>query len=374
MDVVWPGVLARYRAHLPVSEATPCLTLGEGGTPLVEAVNIPRRRRWAFRLFLKCEFANPTGSFKDRGMVMAMAKAVEAGARAVVCASTGNTAASAAAYAARAGLPCLVLLPSGGVAAGKLAQALLHGARVLAVDGSFDAALLLARRLSASYPLALVNSVNPHRLQGQKTAAFEVCDALGGNPDFLCLPVGNAGNIVSYWMGSTEYRRAGRIDGLPVLIGVQAAGASSLVSGRPVERPETVASAIRIGLPASWDGAVAACRESGGRFLAVTDGEILAAQQELAAWEGAGCEPASAASLAGLIKVAEEGGIPAGSRVVCVLTGHALKDPEVAARSGRVEPVPASPGALEEMIVALLSAGGQPVGGRLGTDQQGGKG
>ncbi len=371
MGSTWPGVIDAYRAYLPVSEATPHLSLGEGGTPLVEAVNIPGRRGWEFRLFLKCEFTNPTGSFKDRGMVVAMAKAVEAGAGAVVCASTGNTAASASAYAARAGLPCLVLLPAGGVAAGKLAQAVLHGARALAVEGSFDAALLLARRLSDRLPLALVNSVNPDRLQGQKTAAFEVCDALGDGPDFLCLPVGNAGNIASYWMGFTEYRRAGRISGLPVLLGAQAAGASPLVSGRPVERPETVATAIRIGRPASWERAVGACRESRGSFLAVTDEEILAAQQELAALEGLGCEPASAASLAGLIRVAQGGGIPAGSRVVCVLTGHALKDPEAASRSGRVEPAPADSDALEELIATLVSAVGQGARGRDGVGPEG---
>jgi threonine synthase len=277
-------------------------------------------------VYLKVEGANPTGSFKDRGMTVAMSKALEEGAKAVVCASTGNTSASAAAYAGRAGLRCVVLIPDGHIALGKLAQALVHGAQVLQVRGNFDEALRIVRDLPERAPVVVVNSVNPYRIEGQKTAAFEIVDALGDAPDVLCIPVGNAGNITAYWRGFCEYRNAGRSHRLPKLHGFQAAGAAPIVEGHVIERPETVATAIRIGNPASWYGATAAASESGGRIEAVTDEQILAAYRFLAAEESVFCEPASAASVAGLLAF----GAPEGSRVVCVLTGHGLKDPDVA--------------------------------------------
>jgi threonine synthase len=277
-------------------------------------------------VFLKVEGANPTGSFKDRGMTMAISKAVEDGAKAVVCASTGNTSASAAAYAARAGLTCAVLIPDGYIALGKLAQALVHGARVIQVRGNFDQALTLVRELENRAPVTVVNSVNPYRIQGQKTGAFEIVDALGDAPDVHCIPVGNAGNITAYWQGYCEYRSAGRSSRLPRMLGFQAAGAAPIVLGHPVENPDTIATAIRIGNPASWYSATAAASESGGAIAAVTDEEILAAYQFLAREESVFCEAASAASVAGLIKT----GVPAGSTVVCVLTGHGLKDPDLA--------------------------------------------
>jgi threonine synthase len=323
-----PGLLRRYANRLPLTPATPLLTLGEGDTPLVPAPRLSSAL--GVDLHLKLEGQNPTGSFKDRGMVVAVAKAVEAGARVVVCASTGNTAASAAAYAARAGLRAAVLVPRGRVAAGKLAQAVMHGARILAVDGNFDEALALVRRLADGDGVALVNSVNPHRLEGQKTAAFEIVEALGGEPDLLALPVGNAGNITAYHKGFAELAAPGR----PRLrfLGVQAAGANPLVRGEPVARPETVASAIRIGRPASWEGAVAAVAATGGAFVDVTDAEIVAAQRRLAREEGVFVEPASAAPIAGLFRWQAEGRLPAGLRVVAVLTGHGLKDPDAADR------------------------------------------
>lgn len=320
---MWRGVIEEYREHLPVSERTPVITLLEGGTPLLEA---HLGREIDRHLWLKVDAGNPTGSFKDRGMTVAVSKAVEAASRGVICASTGNTAASAAAYAARAGLPCVLIIPAGGVALGKLVQGGAHGATLIAVDAGFDAALDLARRAAERFGLTLVNSVNPHRLAGQKTAAFEICDALGRAPQALAIPVGNAGNITAYWMGFTEYHAAHRIAARPRLIGVQAEGAAPLVRGRPVEHPQTVASAIRIGRPASWDGAVRAVEESGGEFLTVSDAEILDAQSRLGR-EGFFVEPASAASVAGVLKLAREGRAP--DEVVCVLTGHGLKDPAV---------------------------------------------
>lgn len=320
---MWRGVIEEYREHLPVSERTPVITLLEGGTPLLEA---HLGREIDRHLWLKVDASNPTGSFKDRGMTVAVSKAVEAASRGVICASTGNTAASAAAYAARAGLPCVLIIPAGGVALGKLVQGGAHGATLIAVDAGFDAALDLARRAAERFGLTLVNSVNPHRLAGQKTAAFEICDALGRAPQALAIPVGNAGNITAYWMGFTEYHAAHRIAARPRLIGVQAEGAAPLVRGRPVEHPQTVASAIRIGRPASWDGAVRAVEESGGEFLTVSDAEILDAQSRLGR-EGFFVEPASAASVAGVLKLAREGRAP--DEVVCVLTGHGLKDPAV---------------------------------------------
>ncbi len=318
------GVIERYRDLLPVGEKTPIVSLGEGGTPLLLAPRLSERV--GARVLLKVEGANPTGSFKDRGMTVAISRALEDGARAVVCASTGNTAASAAAYAARAGLACSVVVPEGGMALGKMAQALVHGAKVLQVRGSFDEALALVRELGERDPVTIVNSVNPDRIAGQMTAAFEVADALGDAPDLHCLPVGNAGNITAAWRGYRLYREAGRAGHLPRLFGFQANGAAPLVTGQPVAQPRTVAGAIRIGRPASWKGAIAAASESGGGIQAVDDGEIMAAYRFLAAEEGVFCEPASAVPVAGLLRL----GAPPGSTVVCVLTGHGLKDPDTA--------------------------------------------
>jgi threonine synthase len=323
----------RYRAFLPVTDATPSLTLGEGFTPLVQATHLGEALGLR-RLFLKVEGQNPTGSFKDRGMVVAVAKAAEAGARAIVCASTGNTSASAAAYGAAAGMDVIVILPKGQIAVGKLLQALVAGASVIAIDGNFDQALAIVRALAEQddHPVTLVNSVNPFRLEGQKTAAFEICDDLGAAPDVLAIPVGNAGNISAYWAGFDEYRSAGLVATAPAMWGFQAAGAAPLVVGHRIERPETIATAIRIGDPASWDKAVIARDASGGRISAVTDDEILAAYRALARYEGVFCEPASAASLAGITKAAAAGDLDPEATVVCVLTGHGLKDPTTAER------------------------------------------
>ena len=322
----WKGVIAAYRDRLPVTEETPVVTLHEGGTPLLPAPVLSART--GCEVYLKVEGANPTGSFKDRGMTVAISMAAGSGAQAVICASTGNTSASAAAYAARAGLTCAVLVPRGKIAIGKLAQALVHGARLLQVDGSFDDCLELARKLAAEYPVALVNSVNPDRLQGQKTAAFEIVDELGDAPDVHCLPVGNAGNITAYWMGYTEYRRAGLSTRSPRMFGFQASGAAPIVVGRPVLQPQTIATAIRIGNPASWLLAEAARDESGGVIESVTDRDILAAYRLLATREAVFGELASSASVAGLLKASASGQIPAGSRVVCTITGNGLKDPD----------------------------------------------
>jgi threonine synthase len=346
----WPGVIAAYRDYLPVSGATPVVTLLEGGTPLVDAPRLSEQT--GARVLLKLEGLNPTGSFKDRGMTLAMSKAVEDGAKAVICASTGNTSASAAAYAARAGLTAAVVIPEGKIAAGKLAQALMHGARVLALEGGFDDALSVVRSLVERHPIALVNSLNEHRIDGQRTAAFEVCDDLGDAPDALCIPVGNAGNVSAYWLGFQAYREAERSRGLPRLYGFQAAGAAPLVDGAPVARPETVATAIRIGKPARGEQAMAAMRESGGGVAAVTDSEILEAYRLLAAEEGVFCEPASAASVAGLMRRAEAGDLAEGETVVCVLTGHGLKDPDTAiVNSEAVRRLPADLAAVEEAVL-----------------------
>jgi threonine synthase len=328
-----PRLLDRYRHFLPVGEATPSLSLGEGATPLIRAERLGRTVG-APNLYLKIEGQNPTGSFKDRGMVVAVAKALESGAKAVVCASTGNTSASAAAYGAAAGLEVIVVLPRGQIALGKLLQALAAGARVVAVDGNFDDALRIVRALAEQdeHPVTLVNSVNPFRLEGQKTAAFEVCEDLGRAPDILAIPVGNAGNISAYWQGFREYAAAGLADSTPAMWGFQAAGAAPLVHGRRVERPETVATAIRIGAPASWDKAIAARDESGGRIEAVSDDEILAAYRDLARLAGVFCEPASAASVAGIRKMAAAGALDPDATVVAVITGHGLKDPHTAER------------------------------------------
>jgi threonine synthase len=317
-------VIEEYRAYLPVSDQTPVITLHEGGTPLLAAPRLSERV--GARVWLKLEGANPTGSFKDRGMTVAISKAQEEGAKAVVCGSTGNTSASAAAYASRAGMACAVLIPEGYIALGKLAQALIHGARVLQIRANFDAALDIVRQLGDTAPVTVVNSINPYRIEGQKTAAFEIVDVLGDAPDIHCIPVGNAGNITAYWKGYREYQDAGRVSRLPRMFGFQAAGAAPLVVGHPIDEPDTVATAIRIGRPASWYGATAAASESGGAIRAVTDDEILAAYRYLAQEESVFCEPASAASVAGLIKA----GVPAGATVVCVLTGHGLKDPDIA--------------------------------------------
>jgi threonine synthase len=337
----WRGVIEEYRNRLPLSESTPVVTLREGGTPLVRS--LPLSEETGCPVFLKYEGTNPTGSFKDRGMTVAVSRALERGSKAVVCASTGNTSASAAAYAARAGLACAVLVPRGGVAAGKLAQTLAAGARVMEVDGSFDVALQVTRELADQHPVALVNSVNPDRIEGQKTCVFEIVDGLERGPDLHLMPVGNAGNITSHWKGYTEEREAVAIERLPRMFGFQAEGAAPIVLGEPVEDPDTVASAIRIGNPASWRGAVAAAEESGGQILAVTDDEILAAYEGLAR-EGLFCEPASAASVAGLRLLARTGILERGKTVVCVLTGHGLKDPDTArSRSSQPVPVEADP-------------------------------
>jgi threonine synthase len=324
----WRGVIAEYRQRLALPADTPVITLHEGGTPLVPAKELSRRT--GCEVYLKVEGANPTGSFKDRGMTMAISVAVAAGAKAVICASTGNTSASAAAYAGRAGLVCAVLVPQGKIATGKLAQALIHGARLLHVEGNFDDCLRLARDLADRYPVTLVNSVNPARIEGQKTAAFEVVDVLGDAPDIHCLPVGNAGNITAYWRGYDEYAESGPATRRPRMWGFQAAGAAPIVSGVVVSNPETLATAIRIGNPASWRQAVAARDDSGGRIDAVTDGQILAAYRLLAASEGIFVEPASAASVAGLLQVHSGGDLDPGLRIVCTVTGHGLKDPGTA--------------------------------------------
>lgn len=334
-------LLERYREFLPVNERTPMLTLNEGDTPLVAAPRLAARLG-VRELFLKFEGLNPTGSFKDRGMVMAVAKALEAGATSIICASTGNTSASAAAYAARAGIEAIVVVPAGKIALGKLAQALMYGARLLVIEGNFDQALDTVRELSGRYPVTLVNSVNPHRLEGQTTAAYEICDALGGAPDGLCLPVGNAGNISAYWMGFCRYHQAGKIDSRPRMLGFQAAGSAPIVLGHPVDEPETVATAIRIGNPASWRQAEEARDDSGGLIDSVTDEQILDAHRILSSTEGIFVEPGSAASIAGLLKMADAGRVPAGATIVCTVTGHGLKDPQWALRTAdghEVQPV-----------------------------------
>jgi threonine synthase len=338
-----PRLMDRYARFLPITEATPALGLGEGATPLIRAQRLGDAIG-APNLYLKVEGQNPTGSFKDRGMVVAVAKAIEGGAKAIVCASTGNTSASAAAYGAAAGLEVIVVLPRGQIAVGKLLQALAAGARVVSINGNFDDALRIVRALAEQddHPVTLVNSVNQFRLDGQKTAAFEICDDLGRAPDILAIPVGNAGNISAYWAGFQEYAAAGIVGSKPQMWGFQAEGAAPLVHGRRVERPETIATAIRIGAPASWDKALAARSESDGRIEAVSDAEILAAYRYLATLEGVFCEPASAASVAGVRKMALEGALDPKATVVAVITGHGLKDPHTAERQvpGVIEAAP----------------------------------
>ena len=326
------GILETYREFLPVTDATPLITMGEGNTPLVKS-NRLGKELGCDELYFKLEGCNPTGSFKDRGMVVAIAKALEDGSRAVMCASTGNTSASAAAYGAYCDLPVLVLIPKGEVAMGKLAQAMAYGARILMINGNFDSALALARAYTCKHSVTLVNSVNPHRLEGQKTGAFEIIESLGDAPDYLFIPVGNAGNITAYWRGFLEYQRAGRSLRLPKMMGFQAEGAAPIVRGAPVANPQTIASAIRIGNPASWQGAVDARDSSGGTIDMVSDDEILDAYRMIASKEGIFCEPASAASFAGLVKMCRQGLSLEGQRVVCIFTGNGLKDPDLAVRS-----------------------------------------
>jgi threonine synthase len=345
------GVLANYRKYLPVTENTPLITLGEGDTPLVRSTRL-ESEFGVGELYFKLESCNPSGSFKDRGMVMAVAKALEAGYKAVACASTGNTSASASAYAAAAGIESVIVIPKGKIALGKLAQAIVYGARIIMVDGNFDVALRMVRELTEKHPVALVNSVNPHRIEGQKTAAFEICDVLGRAPDLLFLPVGNAGNITAYWKGFKEYRDNGIIATAPKMMGFQAAGAAPIVLGHPVEKPETIATAIRIGNPASWQKAVAAKDESGGRIDMVTDDEILEAYHIMAEKGGIFGEPASAASLAGLIKMKRQGHEFNGQKVVCVVTGSGLKDADTAIKgfSGKFIEVAAELSAMEKAL------------------------
>lgn len=341
-QTAYKGLIDKYAKYLPVTKATPVVSLSEGNTPLIYAPALSRIVGKGAEVYLKYEGLNPTGSFKDRGMTMAISKACEDNAHAVICASTGNTSASAAAYAARAGIKCIVLIPKGAIALGKLSQALIHGAKVLAVDGNFDDALELVKEIAEDYPIKLVNSINPFRIEGQKTASFEICDFLGDAPDFQVIPVGNAGNITAYWKGYKEYRKAGFAGRLPKMLGFQAQGAAPIVRGKPVKKPQTIATAIRIGNPASWKSALAARDESGGLIDMVSDREILQAYKILAQNEGVFAEPASAASVAGLLKLAVSGYFKSSAkaagkklRIVCILTGHGLKDPDRAIKTVR---------------------------------------
>ena len=348
----WPGIIKRYAAFLPVTAATPIITLLEGNTPLISVPRFVEAIGGNFDLRLKYEALNPTCSFKDRGMTLAVSKAKERGAQVVICASTGNTSASAAAYAARAGLKCVVLLPKGKIALGKLSQSLMYGATTISIEGNFDDALRIVRELGETGKVEVVNSINPVRIEGQKTAAFEICDALGDAPDFHFLPVGNAGNITAYWKGFREYQAAGHSDTLPRMMGWQAAGAAPIVDGHPIENPETIATAIRIGNPASWQPAVAAAQESEGKIDKVTDEEIISAYKLIARTEGLFVEPACATPLAGLIKCVKAGLIPEGSLVTATMTGHGLKDPDTAINTAGFTPtvVPADKEAVMRVI------------------------
>jgi threonine synthase len=352
--VRWKGVIDRYAQYLPVSDTTPVVSLSEGNTPLIEAKNFAQHCGGHFRLWLKFEGMNPTCSFKDRGMTLAVSKAKERGASIVICASTGNTSASAAAYAARAQMKCVVVLPNGKIALGKLAQALMYGAVTIAIEGNFDEALRIVRELGETGKVEVVNSINPVRIEGQKTAAFEICDQLGCAPDFHFLPVGNAGNITAYWKGYREYHQVGKSDRLPKMFGFQAAGAAPLVIGHPIENPDTIASAIRIGKPASWDGAINALKESNGNIDMVTDEEILAAYTLVARTEGIFVEPASAAPLAGLIRCARAGLIPKDSIIAATMTGHGLKDPDTAIQTAGFQPIVVPPNKHDVMKVIGL--------------------
>ncbi|WP_335871534.1 threonine synthase [Bacillus sp. 2205SS5-2] len=332
----WQGLLKEYECLLPVTDLTPSLSLQEGNTPLIKLESLSLTLE--LNLYVKVEGANPTGSFKDRGMVLAVAKAKEAGSTTVICASTGNTSASAAAYAARAGMKCIVVIPQGKIAQGKLAQAVMYGAEIVAIDGNFDDALRIVKKLSETEPVTMVNSLNPYRLEGQKTGAFEICDALGYAPDVIALPVGNAGNISAYWRGFREYHKS-KETGLPIMYGFQAQGAAPIVHNRIFPHPETIATAIRIGNPASWNQAIEAAAGSGGSIAEVSDAEIIHAYQFLAREEGIFAEPASCASLAGILKAHEQGRVKKDQTVVMVLTGNGLKDPETALQSSVIEPI-----------------------------------
>lgn len=333
----YKGLIDRYFDYLPVSDKTPVITINEGNTPLIQADNLAKILNIKAEIFLKFEGANPTGSFKDRGMTVAVSKAVEEGSKAIICASTGNTSASAAAYAAKAGIKAFVLIPDGYIALGKLSQAMLYGAEVVAIDGNFDEALEIVRDIADKYPITLVNSVNPYRIEGQKTAAFEICDVLGKSPDYLCIPVGNAGNITAYWKGFKEFYQNKTITNTPKIYGFEAEGAAAIVKNQRIEKPQTIATAIRIGNPASWDYAVAARDESGGLIDYVTDDEIIEAYRILARTEGVFAEPGSLASIAGLIKSSRLGLIEENSTIVCVLTGNGLKDPDSAIKYSNCE-------------------------------------
>ena len=355
----YTGLINRYRDHLPVNDDTPIISLGEGNTPLIRLKNIPKLLGKNVDIYVKYEGLNPTGSFKDRGMTMAVTKAVEEGSTAIICASTGNTSAAAAAYAARAGITAFVLIPEGKIAMGKLAQAMMYGAITLQIRGNFDEGMELVKQVAEHAPVTIVNSINPFRLQGQKTAAFEIVEELGRAPDYHCLPVGNAGNITAHWMGYSEYKNAGVVGSAPKMVGYQAAGSAPFMRGGPVKNPETVATAIRIGNPQSWDKAWALQKESGGWFDELTDAEILAAQKLLAQKEGVFCEPASAASLGGAMRDILSGKIPEGSTVVCTLTGNGLKDPDTAiaqCSDSKMVTIDAELGSVKDAILANMKA------------------
>lgn len=355
----YTGLINRYRDHLPVNDDTPIISLGEGNTPLIRLKNIPKLLGKNVDIYVKYEGLNPTGSFKDRGMTMAVTKAVEEGSTAIICASTGNTSAAAAAYAARAGITAFVLIPEGKIAMGKLAQAMMYGAITLQIRGNFDEGMELVKQVAEHAPVTIVNSINPYRLQGQKTAAFEIVEELGRAPDYHCLPVGNAGNITAHWMGYSEYRNAGVVGSAPKMVGYQAAGSAPFMRGGPVKNPETVATAIRIGNPQSWDKAWALQKESGGWFDELTDAEILAAQKLLAQKEGVFCEPASAASLGGAMRDIQSGKIPERSTVVCTLTGNGLKDPDTAIKQcndSKMLTIDAELGSVKDAILANMKA------------------
>ncbi|MCW9024504.1 MAG: threonine synthase [Gammaproteobacteria bacterium] len=349
----YTGLIDKYRDRLPVHDDTRIISLGEGNTPLIRLHNIPDHLGTDVDIYVKYEGLNPTGSFKDRGMTMAVTKAVEEGSKAIICASTGNTSAAAAAYAARAGITAFVLIPDGKIALGKLAQAMMHGAVVIQIKGNFDEGMQLVKEVGAEAPVTIVNSINPYRLQGQKTAAFEILEELGAAPDFHCIPVGNAGNITAHWMGYSEYHENGIVNSRPRMAGYQAAGSAPFMRGKMVDDPETVATAIRIGHPQSWDKAWKVQKESNGWFDECTDEEILAAQKLLAEKEGVFCEPASATSLAGAIKDIKSGKIPAGSKIVCTLTGHGLKDPDTAIKQSS-SPLITVDATLEQVKKAIL--------------------
>ena len=349
----YTGLLDRYRSRLPISDDTKIISLGEGNTPLIKLENIPADQGVDAEIFVKYEGLNPTGSFKDRGMCMAVTKAVEEGSKAIICASTGNTSAAAAAYAARAGITAFVLIPEGKIALGKLAQAMMHGAVVIQINGNFDAGMQLVKEVGEEAPVTIVNSINPYRLQGQKSAAFEIVEELGAAPDYHCLPVGNAGNISAHWIGYTEYADDGIISKLPKMVGYQADGSAPFIRGEMVDDPDTVATAIRIGHPQSWDKAWKVKDESDGWFDECSDEEILAAQKLLAEKEGVFCEPASAISIAGVLRDLKSGKIPAGSRIVCTLTGHGLKDPDTATKQSS-RPLISVDATLEQVKKAIL--------------------